>query len=66
MKLCRLKSTIKVPTNKDSNTLLSSNPCKPYVALSILFLMITVTISGAFVYFYFNSRPKEELQTYYY
>ena len=47
-------------TNKDLN------PCKPYVALSVLFLMISVTISGAFVYFYLNSRPKKELQTYYY
>ena len=52
--------------NKDLNTSSSSDPCKPYVALSILFLMISVTISGAFVYFYLNSRPKKELQTYYY
>ena len=53
-------------TNKDLNTLSSNDPCKPYVALSILFLMISVTISGAFVYFYLNSRPKKELQAYYY
>ena len=31
-----------------------------------LFLMISVTISGAFVYFYLNSHPKKVLQTYYY
>ena len=52
--------------NKDLNTLSSSDPCKPYVALSILFLMIRVIISGASIYFYLNSRPKKELQTYYY
>ena len=39
-------------TNKDLNTSKSTDPCKPYVALSILFSMISVTISGAFVYFY--------------
>ena len=50
--------------NKGLNTSSSSDTCKPYVALSILFLMISVTISGAFVYFYLNSRPKNELQTY--
>ena len=52
-------------TNKDLNTSSSSDPCKPYVALSILFLMISVTVSGAFVYFYVNSHPKKELRTYY-
>ena len=55
------KSTI-----KDLNTSSSSDPCKPYVALSILFFMISTTISGPFVYFYLNSRLKTELQTYYY
>ena len=39
-------------TNKDLNTSLSSDPCKPYIALSISFLMISVTISGVFFYFY--------------
>ena len=53
-------------TNKNLNTLSSSDPYKPYVALSILFLMMSVTISGAFVYFYLNSRPEKVLQTYYY
>ena len=42
-------------TNKDLNTSLSSDPCKSYVALSNLFLMISVTISGAFVFFNLNS-----------
>ena len=53
-------------TNKNLNTSSSSVPCKPYVLLSILFLMISVTISDAFVCFYLNSRPKKELQTFYY
>ena len=45
-------------SNKDLNTSSSSDPCKPYVALSILFLMINVPIC-AFVYFYFNLHPKK-------
>ena len=44
-------------TNKDLNTLSSDDPCKPYVSLSILFLIVSVTISGIFVYFYLNSHP---------
>ena len=52
-------------TNKDLNTLSTSDPCKPYVAMSILFLMISVTISDAFVYFYVNSHSKRKLQDYY-
>ena len=36
----------------------SCDPCKPYVALPILFLMISIKISGVFVYFYLNSHPK--------
>ena len=46
-------------TSKDLHTSSSSDPWKPYVALSILFLTISVTISSAFVYFYLNSRPKK-------
>ena len=53
-------------TNKDLNSSSGSDPCKAYVALSILFLIISVTISGAFLYFYLNSRSIKELQTYYY
>ena len=49
--------------NKDLNTF---DPCKPYIASSILFLLISVIISSSFVYFYLNLRPKKELQTYYY
>ena len=46
-------------TNKYLSTSSSIDPCKPYVALSIFFLVISITISGAFVYFYLNSRPKK-------
>ena len=48
-------------TNKDLNSSSNSDLCKPYVALSILFLMIRLTVSGAFVYFYLNSRPKQKI-----
>ena len=44
-------------TNTDLNTSSSSDPCKPFVALSILFLIISITISDAFVYFCLNTRP---------
>ena len=39
--------------------------CKPYIASSILFLLISITITGAIVYFYLNSSPKRKLQDYY-
>ena len=35
----------------------SFDPCKPYIASSILFLL--VIIPGAFVYFIVNSHPKK-------
>ena len=37
--------------NKDLNTF---DPCKPYIVSSILFLLISVIISSAFLYFYLN------------
>ena len=49
--------------NKNLNTSLDS--CELYIASSILFLMISVTITGTFVYFCINSHSKK-LQTYYY
>ena len=55
-------------TNKDLNTSSISDPFKPNVALFNLFLIVRVTVSGAFVYFYLNSRPpppKKKLQTFY-
>ena len=43
----------------------SFDPCKPYIASSILFLLISVIITGLFVYFYVNFQPKEKIQDYY-
>ena len=42
---------------KEENTLVSS--CKPLFASSILFLLISVTITDAFIYFYVNSHSKK-------
>ena len=55
---------------KDNKTVsvkncISLDPCKQYIASSILFLLISVTITGAFVYFYVNSLSKKRLQTFY-
>ena len=46
-------------TSKDLKTLSNNDPCKPYVTLFILFLMISVTIIGVFVYFHLNSGAKK-------
>ena len=42
---------------KEYNKSANSDPCKPYVSLSIFF-NVSITISDTFVYFYLNSRPK--------
>ena len=39
----------------------SFDPCKPYIASVILFLLISVIITGAFVYFYVNSQSKKRI-----
>ena len=44
---------------KEENNLVSSY--KPFAASSILFLSISVTITGAFIYFYVNSQSKRKL-----
>ena len=43
----------------------SFDPCKPNIASSILFLLVSVRTTGAFVYFYVNSHSKIKLQDYY-
>ena len=43
----------------------SFDPCKPYIASSILFLLVSVIIIAAFVYFYVNSQSKRKLQDHY-
>ena len=45
------------------NTSLSS--CKAFVPSSVLFLLVSVIITGLFVYFYVNSLSKRKLQDYY-
>ena len=59
-----------VPIKKYNKTLFieennSANTCKPFVASSILFLLISVTITSAFIYFYVNLQSKRKLQDYY-
>ena len=44
---------------------ISLSSCKSIVASSILFLLVSVIITGAFVYFYVNSQSKRKLQDYY-
>ena len=42
-----------------------SDLCKPYVASSILFLLVSVIITGLFICFYVNLQSKRKLQTFY-
>ena len=44
---------------------ISLNSCKPFVASSVLFLLISVIITVLFVYFYVNSHSKIKLLDYY-
>ena len=39
--------------------------CKPFIASSILFLLVSVIITGVFMYYYFNSQSKRKLKDYY-
>ena len=48
---------------KKENNSVSS--CKTFVASSILFLLVSVIITGAIVYFCVNSQSKRKLQDYY-
>ena len=57
-----VKKYNKTVSIKENNSLVS---CKPFVASSILFLLVSVIITGLFVYFYVNSQPKRKLQDYY-
>ena len=43
----------------------SFDPCKPYIAPSVLFLLVRVIVTGLFVYFYVNSQSKRKIQDYY-
>ena len=52
-----------VPIKKYNKTVLikENNSCKPYVALSTLFLLISVVFTGLFIYFYVNLWSKNNL-----
>ena len=41
---------------------ISLDSCKPFVASSVLFQLVSVIITGAFVYFYVNPHSKKQLQ----
>ena len=44
---------------------ISLDSCEPFVFSSVLFLLVSVIITGAFVYFYVNSHSKRRLEDYY-
>ena len=43
----------------------SSDSCKPFVASSILFLLVSVILTGLFIYFYASLQSKKDLNDYY-
>ena len=47
------------------NKNISLDSSKRFVASSVLFLLVIVIITGAFVYFSVNSHSKRKLQDYY-
>ena len=51
-----LKKYNKTVLIKENTSLVS---CKPFVASSILFLLVSVITVGAFIYFYVNLQPKK-------
>ena len=42
--------------NKTITTITTLDSCKPFVASSVLFLSVTVILTGRFTYFYFKSK----------
>ena len=61
-KTMSIKKYNKTVLIKENN---SVNACKPFIASSILFLLVSVILTGLFVYFYVNSQSKRKLQDYY-
>ena len=53
---------IKNKTNKKKHNkkINSIDSCKPFVALSILFLLVSSTLTGLFIYFYVSSWSKKD------
>ena len=58
MSLKKYNKTVSIKENT------SLNSCKPFIASSILFLLVSVIVTGLFVYFYDNSQSKRKLQDY--
>ena len=58
--LIKENKTISIKENKTvsitENKIISVNNCKPFVASSILFLSVSVIVTGLFVYFYVKSK----------
>ena len=52
-KTITVKKCNKIKKNTELNT--CDFNCKPFVAVSILFLLVSILFSTAFIYFYFNS-----------
>ena len=50
-----------VSINKTITTKEKIKSCKPFVVSSILFLLVSVTLTGVFIYCYISSWPKYEL-----
>ena len=46
-----------VSINKTISTITTLCSCNPYVASSVLFLVVSVILTGLPIYFYFKSRP---------
>ena len=44
------------------NENISLDSCKSFGALSVLFLLVSIIITDAFLYFYVNSHSKRKLQ----
>ena len=61
-KTISIKKSSKTVSIKEN---ISLDSCKPFFASSVLFLLVSVIITGALIYFYDNSHSKRKLQDYY-
>ena len=66
--IIKYNKTVSIKKNNKTVSIrenISLDSCKPFVASSVLFLLVSVIITGAFVYFYINLHSKRKLQDYY-
>ena len=54
--------TIKENKTISAKEINSIDSCKRFLGLSVLFLLVSVTITGLFIYFFVNSWPKNDLR----